>query len=135
MHYADVPTMKPYWSISEACVWAATLDLDAVDAVNDRNPDGAHWLIPGSPPVGYDNHVLAWRCHLLDLAGGGPMPNVWEAYVQLRQLCGDGHLTMYGVARDDGDFEAIPAVAWAGLEISPSEARGCFVADIRLDLG
>lgn len=122
--------MKPYWSISEACVWAATLDPDAVDAVNGRNPDGVHWLMPDTPPDAYSDHVMAWHGHLR-----GGRPSVWEAFGQLRQLCGDELLTMFGVARDVGDFEPIPATAWAGLAIYHDEARGGFVAEIPLDLG
>ena len=38
--------MKPFWSISEACVWAATVDLDAVDAVSNGDPEDVHWLMP-----------------------------------------------------------------------------------------
>jgi hypothetical protein len=122
--------MKPYWSISEACVWGSTLDLDAVEAVNGGNPDGVHWLMPETPPDAYSDHVMAWQCYLRE-----GMPSVWEAFTQLRQLCGDGLLTMLGVARDVGDFEPVPATAWAGLTIHHDEARGGFVAEIPRDLG
>jgi hypothetical protein len=127
--------MKPYLSISEACVWAATRDLDALDAVTERNPESAHWLFNDSLPVGYDFHVLAWRRHLLELAGKPPMPDVWEAFTQLRQLCGNERLTMFGIARDDGDPEPIPSIAWAGLEISHNASCADYVAAMRLDLG
>lgn len=126
--------MKPYWSISETCVWAATLDLDAVDAVNERQPDGAHWLFGYTPPVGYDCHVLEWRRRSLERVGR-TLPDTWEAFNQLRPLCGDGLLTMYGIPRDEGGHEPIPCAAWAGVEITHSETRGCFVADIHLALG
>jgi hypothetical protein len=129
MHYADVPTMKPFWSISEACVWAATLDPDAVDAVNGRNPDDVHWLMPDTPPDAYSDHVLAWHSSLRE-----GRPSVWEAYKQLPALCGDERLTMFGVARDDGDVEPIPKAAWAGLEISHNSRAG-FVAEIPLNPG
>jgi hypothetical protein len=124
--------MQPFWSISETCVWAATRDLDAVAIVHDK-PDSAHWFFADAPPIGYGSHVIAWRCHLLDLAGADPLPDPWEAYKQLPARCGDGLLTMYGVARDDGNIEPIPTAAWAALEISYN-SRGGYVADMPLAL-
>jgi hypothetical protein len=119
--------MQPFWTISETCVWAATLDLDAVAVVHGDRPDSVHWLFADSPPIDYGNHVMAWR-------RSGGAPDIWEAFTQLRALCGDGRLTMLGVPRGDGNIESIPEPAWAALEILPEVAVG-FVARIPLNSG
>jgi hypothetical protein len=97
--------------------------------MNGRNPDDVHWLMPDTPPDAYSDHVLAWHSSLRE-----GRPSVWEAYKQLPALCGNEHLTMFGVARGDGDVEPIPTAAWATLEIS-HDARAGFVAEIPLNPG
>jgi hypothetical protein len=100
---ASAAVAKPYWSIAETCVWAATRDLYAVADVSGR-PEGVDFIEPEG------------------------LPAAWKAFRQLPALCGDDKLTMHGVAYGDGNHEPIPATAWPGLEITHSQALGRFVA-------
>ncbi|MGH6949383.1 MAG: hypothetical protein ACREH4_00775 [Vitreimonas sp.] len=96
--------MKPFLTIPEACVWAATREDEAVDAVTQRDPEGAHFLVDDA---------------------------AHEAFFALPALCAEGRLTMYGTERDQGDTAPIPRDAWAELEISHSSRWRGFVAAVR----
>jgi hypothetical protein len=111
--------MKPYWSISEACAWIVTGDLDAVEHVSISDPEAAHFLIGGDalPPYQFCEHVFEW-----------PASCGWHALTQIEQYCGDERIAMFGVPEDDGIHESIPGTAWAALKISHSERLACFVA-------
>jgi hypothetical protein len=115
--------MKPFWSISEACVWAATLDPDAVDAVNGRNPDDVYWLMPDTPPDAYSDHFLAWHSSLRE-----GRPSVREAFKALGDLCADGALTMHGFEHGTGCSGPIPTDAWAGIALVTIARRGLVAA-------
>jgi hypothetical protein len=111
--------MKPYWSISEACAWIVTGDLDAVEHVSISDPEAAHFLIGGDalPPYQFCEHVFEW-----------PASCGWHALVQIQQYCGEGRLTMFGVSVDGGIHESIPRAAWGALKISHNKRLACFVA-------
>jgi hypothetical protein len=111
--------VKPYWSISEACAWIVTRDLDAVEHVSNSDPEAPHFLLGGDalPLYQFCEHVFEW-----------PASCSWHALTQIQQYCGDERITMFGVPQDDGIHMPIPGTAWAALGISHSEVRGCFVA-------
>lgn len=111
--------MKPYWSISEACAWIVTRDLDAVEHVSNSDPEAVHFLLGGDalPPYRFCEHVLEW-----------PPSCGWHALTQIQQYCGDERITMSGVPEDGSARKSIPTIEWADLLISHSEALACWMA-------
>lgn len=96
--------MKPFLTIPEACVWAATREDEAVDAVTQSDPEGAHFLVEDA---------------------------AHDAFFALPALCAEGRLTIYGTERDQGDTAPIPRDAWAELEITHSDRWRGFIAAVR----
>jgi hypothetical protein len=90
--------MKPFLTVPETCIWAATRSPEAVDALTDRAREGIHTL--------------------LDPEGTNDAPGAaWKAFKALDDLCATGELTMHGVEHGTGASGPIPADAWAKLAL------------------
>jgi hypothetical protein len=88
--------MKTWWSVAEACVWAATRDLEAVAAV----PPGA---------------TLSQLGPLGRAAGKGALPSVQAAAEALPGLCRRGEIDIQGRQILKADTKPIPAPLWQRL--------------------
>jgi hypothetical protein len=126
MHFAEIAdalcgraTVKPHWSISEACAWIVTRDLDAVEHVSNSDPEAVHFLLGGDalPPYRFCEHVLEW-----------PASCASHALTQIQQYCGDERITMSGVPEDGSARKSIPAIEWADLLVSHSEVLAGWIA-------
>src|SRR5262249_50215900 len=119
------------WTIPMACVWAATRDFETVEQVQTAEPDDARWLCADEDddwPLPQGAHVLAWRNYLLTQAGHARLPTMGMAFGQMPVAAARGIISVRGVRRDEGAAEAIPADAWADLEIVTWRSVRGFVA-------
>jgi hypothetical protein len=131
--FSDVPVASagrlPMWTIPMCCVWAATRDTEAVAHVELHDPDAAQWLFEdGSIPFWHGAHVLAWQSLLLVNSGHLPLPDLAVALFQLQEYAARGTVAVRGKRLGDGVAEAIPADAWADLQIVTWSAPPGFVA-------
>jgi hypothetical protein len=117
------------WTVPMCCVWAATRDIEAVAHVELSDPDSGVWLFADdSLPFWQGAHVLAWRSYLLEEAGGTSLPDLGVALLQLQEHAARGTVVVRGLLRDEGKAEAIPADAWANLQIMTWRSLPGFIA-------
>jgi hypothetical protein len=131
--FNDLPRARvgrlPMWTIPMCFVWAATRDIEAVAHVELNDPASTHWLFADDDlPFWYGAHVLAWRSWLLVRAGAAPLPDIGVAFLQLQEHAARGTIVVRGLMYDQGKANAIPADAWANLQIMTLKTVPGFVA-------
>jgi hypothetical protein len=119
----------PMWTVPMCCVWAASRDIEAVALVELDEPDSEEWLFADdSLPFWQGAHVLTWRSWLLAKAGELQLPDLGVALLQLQEHAARGTIVVRGMLRDEGKAEAIPADAWANLQIMTWRSLPGFIA-------
>lgn len=117
--------MSTYWNAVQACVWIATRDERLVAKV--RNTDTLfvtdETISNGSL---YDaSHHVVMKATL----DGEPVSlTVWDARKPLGEACATAALVMWGRERGEGELVAIPATAWAHLEMRDHSQHGVIAA-------
>jgi hypothetical protein len=114
--YLGVPpeaTLPSSWTVPMACVWAATRDLEEVEKVYFDDPDNARWLFVNREPAA---------------EGMGQLLTRGEALQQLQEWAAGGVIVVRGLLKGGGDAAAIPADAWANLQIRNPPNRTDLIA-------
>lgn len=117
--------MSAYWNAVQACVWIATRDERLVATVRTTDTLFVTDETISNESLYEASHHVVMEATL----NGKPVPlTVWDARKLLSEACATATIVMWGRERGEGELVAIPATAWAHLEMRDHRQHGVIAA-------